>query len=110
MIEGYTVREELFRSKTRAVYRAVRDSDQAPVIIKSLLVGIATEEDVAAVRREFDILSKFLVDGVPRPVGILSDANGLNLILEDRGGSRLDEYLRTVGFDLAARLDIAIAI
>ena len=110
MIEGYTVREELFRSKTRAVYRAVCDNNHVPVIIKSLLAGIATEEDVAAVRQEFDILSNLSVDGVPKPFGILSDANGLNLILEDRGGSRLAEYIRTSNFDLAARLDIAIAI
>ncbi len=86
MIEGYTVREESFRSKRHTVYRGVRDSDQAPVIIKALLEGITTEEDVAAVRQGFDRLSKLPVNGALRPIGIVSDANGLNLILEDRGG------------------------
>lgn len=110
MIEGYTVREELFRGKRRAVHRAVRDSDQAPVIIKSLLVGLATEEDVAVVKPELDILSSLSVDGVPRAYGLVSDANGLNLILEDRGGSTLAEYIRSSSFDPAARLDIGIGL
>ncbi|MEA3242701.1 MAG: protein kinase, partial [Pseudomonadota bacterium] len=110
MIEGYSVQEELFRSKQRSICRGVRDSDQAPVIIKSLLVGIATEEDVAAVKHEFDILSTLSVEGVPKPFGLESDANGLNLILEDRRGSRLSNYIRTSSFDLATYLDIAIGI
>ena len=57
MLTGYTVREKLHDGNRRVVHRAVRDRDQAGVIIKSLQVAVATEEDVAAVRREFDILS-----------------------------------------------------
>ena len=110
MIEGYTVREELFRSERRAVYRGMRDSDQAPVIIKSLIAGIATEANVAAVRQEYDILSNLSVDGVPKPIELVSDAKGLNLILEDRGGARLAKYIHTSSSDLAAKLDIAIGI
>ena len=110
MLKGYTVYEELYRSQRRIVHRGVRDSDQEPVIIKSFLVGMATEEDVAAVKHEFDILSALSVNGVPRAYGLIPNANAFDLIFEDRGGSTLAEYIRSSSFDLDARLHIAVGI
>ena len=86
MLKGYTVHEELYRSQRRIVHRGVRESDQAPVIIKSFLMGMATEEDVAAVKHEFDILSALSVNGVPRAHGLAPNADAFDLIFEDRGG------------------------
>ena len=80
------------------------------VIVKSLRVAVATDEDVAAVRREFDILRSLDVDGVPKAHDLSSDANGFDLVLEDRGGAPLTEYIRSSTFDLEKRLDIAIAM
>ncbi len=110
MRKGYTVHEELFRSQRRIVHRGVRDSDQAPVIIKSFLVGMATEEDVAAVKHEFDILSTLSVDGVPRSYELIPNAHAFDLIFEDRGGSTLAEFIRSSDFDFESRLQIAIGI
>ncbi len=110
MFKGYTVHEELYRSQRRIVHRGVRDSDHAPVIIKSFLVGMATEEDVAAVKHEFDILSTLSVDGVPRAYGLIPNANAFDLIFEDRGGSTLAEFIRSSDFDLESRLHIAVGI
>ncbi len=110
MLDGYTGYEELFRSARRAVHRAVRESDRAPVIIKSLLVDIATEEDVVAIKHEFDILSGLSVDGVPKAYGLVSHAHAFDLIIEDRGGSTLAEYIRATPFDLGARLHRAIGL
>ncbi len=110
MLKGYTVHEELYKSQRRIVHRGVRDSDQAPVIIKSFLVGMATEEDVAAVKHEFDILAALSVNGVPRSYGLIPNANAFDLIFEDRGGSTLHDYIRSSSFDLEARLLIALGI
>jgi predicted ATPase/transcriptional regulator with GAF, ATPase, and Fis domain/tRNA A-37 threonylcarbamoyl transferase component Bud32 len=110
MPTGYTVHEKLHDGNRRTVHRAVRDRDQARVIIKSLEVAVATEQDVAAVRREFDILNSLDVDGVPEAHDLVSHANGFDLVLEDRGGTPLAEYMRSATYDLAKRLDIAIAV
>ena len=110
MLKGYTIQEELYRSQRRIVHRGVRDSDHAPVIIKSFLVGMATEEDVAAVKHEFDILSTLSVNGVPRSYGLIPNAHAFDLIFEDRGGSTLAEFIRSSDFDLESRLHIAIGI
>ena len=110
MLKGYSVQEELHKSQRRVVHRGLRDSDQAPVIIKSFLVGMATEEDVAAVKHEFDILSALSVNGVPRAYGLVPNANAFDLIFEDRGGSTLEEFIRSSSFDLEARLHIAVGI
>ena len=110
MLTGYTVREKLHDGNRRVVHRAVRDRDQAPVILKSLRVAVATEGDVAAVTREFDILRRLDVDGVPKAHDLSSNANGFDLVLEDRGGVPLAEYIRSSAFDLEKSLDIAIAV
>ena len=110
MLKGYTVHEELYRSQRRIVHRGVRDSDHAPVIIKSFLVGMATEEDVAAVKHEYDILSTLSVDGVPRTYGLIPNAHAFDLIFEDRGGSTLAEFIRSSNFDLEFRVHIAVGI
>ena len=110
MLKGYTVHEELYRSQRRIVHRGVRDSDHAPVIIKSFLVGMATEEDVAAVKHEYDILSSLSVDGVPRAYELIPNANAFDIIFEDRGGSTLAKFIRSSNYDLESRLHIAVGI
>lgn len=110
MRTGYTFHEKLHDGNRRIVHRAVRDRDQARVIIKSLQVAAATEQDVAAVRREFEILSSLNVEGVPEAHDLASDASGFDLVLEDRGGIPLAEYMRRATVGLAESLDIAIAV
>ena len=110
MLEGYEIECELYRGRRRVIWRAVRVQDRARLIIKSLLVDVATDEDVAAVRHEFDVLSHLTADGVPRVRDLLSDGSGFHLILEDKGGVTLAEYARTAPRDLAARLDVAIGL
>ena len=50
------------------------------------------------------------MEGVPRAYELLSRANGFHLILEDRGGTTLSDYIRTSNFDPEARLNIALAL
>ena len=110
VLEGYEIECELYRGRRRVVWRAVRVDDGSRHIIKSFLVDVATDEDVAAIRHEFDVLSHLTADGVPRVRGLLSDGSGFHLILEDKGGSTLAEYARTVPRDVVARLDVAISM
>ena len=89
MLEGYRVESEIYRGRRRVVRRVVREHDHVRLILKSLLVEAATDEDVAAAKREFDVLSALSVEGVPRVYGLLADATGFHLLLEDKQGVTL---------------------
>ena len=39
LLPGYTVTEEVYRSRRRVVYRATRDRDGAKVVLKTLVKG-----------------------------------------------------------------------
>ena len=105
---AYTLREELHRSTRRIVYRAVRDGDQCPLIIKSLQPGWASDQEVDALTREYKILSSLSIDGVPRAYDLVSHGDNIHLVLEDRGGSTLSEYMRSSKHDVKTGLHIAL--
>ncbi|WP_284615314.1 AAA family ATPase [Aquabacterium humicola] len=58
MIPGYRLGEPVHRGAARIVWRAVRESDGQPVIIKTLAAVFPNRTQVAALQREFQILQR----------------------------------------------------
>jgi predicted ATPase/class 3 adenylate cyclase len=114
MIPGYRIGEAIFRSRTRAVWRAARESDGLPVIIKTIDAEYPSRRQVAVLRREFRILERLQqVPGVIRAYALQAWGNGNSaLVLEPFGRSLA---LWTAQFPghrvpLARFLDLAIAL
>ena len=109
MLKRYSIRDEIYRGRTRVVFRAVCDADDTAVIIKTVGTDVPTEHDVAELRREYELLSSLSIDGVVKAHEFNSDAGAVQLVLEDRGGVTLAEHLRS-DLDLASRLRMAVEI
>jgi PAS domain S-box-containing protein len=107
VLPGYTLREKVYRGRRRAVYRATRTSDGAPVIIKTALDGPAGAERLA---REYELLRSLEIPTVPRALDLVRTVESLALVLEDKGQVRLKSLIPPGGLDLAWFLQLAIQL
>ncbi len=110
LIPGYQVVQELHRGKKRVIYRARREHDNKPVIVKTLLDDFPEAVDIAGVKREHEILQHLQIDGIARLYGLERQHNRLALILEDIGGESLRQLLDSQKIDFATSLNISMQL
>jgi PAS domain S-box-containing protein len=99
---GFEFREKLHEGRSTLVYRAIRRSDGAPVVLKMLKDAYATSEFLARFKREFEITASLRgpapteqgIDGVIAALGFDTVENLPSIILEDFGGVSLDFHHR----------------
>ncbi|MCB9569623.1 MAG: AAA family ATPase [Myxococcales bacterium] len=107
---GYELRELVREGRRTIVFRGRRLFDHRPVIVKCLRSEATTSRELARLRREYEILSRFDDDAVVRTLGIERIGGSLALILEDFGGTTLSELIRGDGLDVAIFLRLAIRL
>ncbi|MCI0691834.1 PAS domain S-box protein [candidate division KSB1 bacterium] len=110
LIPGYQIVQELHRGKRRIVYRARREHDDKPVIIKTALDDFPEAVDIAGLKREHEILQHLQIDGIARLYGLERQHDRLALILEDIGGEPLRSLIDSKEIDLTASLKIGIQL
>ena len=92
-----------------SVFRAVRVSDQCPVILKVLTSGYDTAEHRARLLRELTVTARFENREIVGAYGSTQHEGRLALLLEDFGGEALHRSLPP-GAELARILPIAVGI
>ncbi len=90
---GYDVQQEIYRGRRRVVWRGTRASDGLRVIIKTSADEYPVPAQVAALRREYAILTSLEFGGVARPVELLTHRDRVSLILEDAGDATLKSLI-----------------
>jgi len=92
---GFQVVSRLYRGQNYALSRAVRESDQQPVIIKQLNTDAITPDQISRLEHEYDLLQNIDRDsidqGVISPLQLTTIDNRPTLIFEDCGGIPLRE-------------------
>ncbi len=108
MIEltGYQVNEIIYESDRTVVYRAKRQANEQPVIIKTLKEDYPLPEEILRYRREYETTRKLDLEGIPRVTGLKKIKNRLALITEDIGGRDLKTVLLNQTFTLQQLLKI----
>ncbi len=107
---GFRIIELIHESSTTLVFRAERERDQRPVVLKILKRDASTPAAVAVYRHEHDVLESLRLPGVPEVLG-LEKVQGLPmLVLEDFGAESLGQLHRTQRLSLEATLSLAIRI
>ncbi|HEU4333262.1 MAG TPA: sigma 54-interacting transcriptional regulator [Candidatus Eisenbacteria bacterium] len=109
-VPGYSSQQELHRGRKCVVVRAIRDRDGLSVILKAPAEEFPKPEEIASLRREFEILTGLDAPGVARALGIEVVRDRPVLVLEDRGGAALKERLAAGPLDLSAFFDVAIPL
>jgi predicted ATPase/signal transduction histidine kinase len=109
-IPGYRITEALYTGSKTLVYRAVRESDQHPVVIKLLRQEYPPFRELLQFRNQYTIAKNLNLSGVIRFYSLENYRNSYILIMEDFGGISLKEYIATHRLNLEEFLEIALQI
>ena len=109
-LNGYRIVQELHSGVKSLVYRGYREADKQPVIVKLLKSEYPTLEEVTRLRNEYKIAQPLDSSSITKVYSLENYRNSFALILEDFGGSSLDQLLTNQTFPLTEVLRIAIVL
>ncbi len=107
-IAGYQIIEQLYSGSRTQVYRAVRQGDRLPVVIKLLKQEYPTFSELVQFRNQYAIAKNLDIPRIIKPYTLEPDRNGYALVMEDFGGISLREF--TQGRPLTLEQFFAIAL
>lgn len=110
-LPGYRILSKIYESSSSIVYRATRDEDGFPVILKVLRETYPSPEEIIRYRQEYRITGSLCeVPGIIRTYGLENYGNTLVMILEDFGAESLARLFQYRNFELADILGLASKI
>ncbi|MEG3840306.1 AAA family ATPase [Microcoleus sp. herbarium14] len=108
-IPGVVVGTLLYESANSLVYRAIREADKGPVILKLLKESYPTPQELLRYRTEYRITRELKEAGVVQVYDLQKYQNSLVIFVEDFGGESLKIWMQQRLFTLEEFLEIAIA-
>ena len=108
-IPGIAVQTLLYESANSLVYRAIREVDNQPLILKLLKDSYPTPQELVRYRTEYRITRELKEAGVVQVYELQKYQNTLVMYLEDFGGESLKIWMQQRKFTLEEFLQIAIA-
>ena len=88
-IPGYHINQQIYESDNTLIYRAHRESDTCPVILKLLKETSPSPERIAWLKREYTILRGLDIPGVIKAYSLEQEQHYWMIVLEDIGGTSL---------------------
>ncbi|MGK5093563.1 SpoIIE family protein phosphatase [Deltaproteobacteria bacterium TL4] len=111
-VPGYQIIEALYESSRSTIYRAFRDKDRNPVILKAMHPGHFFPKQTARLKHEYELTRVKHGDGIIQAYDLIHYQNQQILILEDIGGNSLKHFLanREHPLDLITFLRLSLKI
>jgi len=107
-LTGYHITETLHQGSKTVIYRATRQSDGLPVVLKMLANPFPRPLEIARLRREFDLLQGHAIEGVPEYLALENRDNRHFIVIRDSGGVPVRAFLGEAQKpDMGVFLDIA---
>lgn len=109
-VSGYTISEKIYESNRTLVYRATREQDRKPVVLKLLqeMDGIST--GLSKFEHEYKIAHTLALDGCVKAYHLGEEDGKKYLVMEDFGGEVLTDVLTKENLSLKERLQVAIKL
>ncbi|MEG4485238.1 AAA family ATPase [Microcoleus sp. D2_18a_B4] len=108
-IPGVAIVAVLYESVNSLVYRAIREADKGPIILKLLKENYPTPQELVRYRTEYRITQELKEPGVIQVYDLQKYQNSLVMFVEDFGGESLTIWMQQPSFTLEEFLQIAIA-
>ncbi|MBE9209720.1 AAA family ATPase [Nostoc sp. LEGE 06077] len=110
VIPGYQIISQFYSSARTRVYRAIREQEKLPVVIKILTSEHPSFNEILHFVNQYTISNNLHIPGIIHPISLEIYGNGYILVMEDRGEISLREYIKTTIFTLVEFLEIAIQL
>ncbi|UCF92964.1 MAG: AAA family ATPase [Desulfobacterales bacterium] len=88
-VKGYQILGRVYESNSSLVFRAVRESDGQPVVLKMLKPDYPSLTELNRYKQEYKIIRNLNVEGVIKAYGLEPYQKSLVIVLEDFGGESL---------------------
>ena len=108
-IAGVAAQTLLYESANSLVYRAIREADNQPIILKLLKESYPTPQELVRYRTEYRITQELKEPGVVQVYDLQKYQNSLVMFVEDFGGESLKFWMQQRSFTLEEFLLLAIA-
>ena len=109
-LAGYIQTDRLYAGTRTEVYRAIRESDKQPVIIKVLRHPRPNFNELVQFRNQYAIARHLEHPNILRPLALERYGNGYALIMPDSGADALANYWQKCSTSLSEFLKIAIQL
>ncbi len=109
-IPGYQIISEIYQSIHTIIYKALRESDRQPVILKSLRSEYPKLEQVTRLRQEYQLTKNLKIKGIVKALDLIAFDNKFALVLEDFNGISLQDYFLFHSFSIKEILQIGIQL
>ena len=93
MVSGYKTVEEIYSDEKTLAYKAIREKDQQPVILKLMQNPYPSFSEIAEFRNQYSIVKDLNIPGVAQVYSLENYRNGYALVMEDFGGIPLNEAI-----------------
>ncbi|WP_414528860.1 AAA family ATPase [Nodularia chucula] len=110
VILGYKITSQLYAGYKTLVYRAIREQDQLPVVIKLLTSEYPSFNELLQFRNQYTISKNLNIPGVIHPISLDFFGNSYILVMEDAGLISLVEYIKKIKISLGDFFTIAIQL
>ncbi len=90
---NYRISAQLYTGSKTLVYRAIREADQMPVVIKLLQQDYPTFNELLLFRNQYTIAKNLDLPGIVRPYSLEPYRNSYALVMEDFGGISLRDWI-----------------
>ena len=106
-MNDYHIINKIYESINSLVYRAIRNQDNQPVVIKILKEDYPTVSELIRYKQEYEIIRSLDLDGVVKAYDLQRYQNSLVMVLEDFGGESLKLWMAERKFTLEEFLILA---
>ncbi|MGB6295293.1 MAG: AAA family ATPase, partial [Rivularia sp. (in: cyanobacteria)] len=98
-ISGYRIIEQIHQSNQTLVYRAVREQDRKPVVIKLMRKEYPTSQEIAQFRNQYLLSNNLNTPSIVKSYSLENYNKSYALIMEDFGGIALSNEIKRWTFD-----------
>ena len=109
-MKDFQIIEKIYESDDSLIYRAIRKSDNLPIILKILKENYPTPAEFTRYKQEYETTRALNVDSIIKAYDLQRYENSLVIVLEDFGGQSLKLLLSQMQSSLENFLTIAIKI
>src|SRR5262245_51210368 len=107
---GYRITEHIHAGFRTTTYRAIKESDNRTVVIKTLKAEYPTLREVGRLKHEYEIAKELALPNIIQLYSLENYGNSLALVMEDVGGVALRDIIATRRLDLATFFTIALQL
>jgi len=109
-LPGYQLFDQIDESVKAIIYRGEREEDRQAVIVKVLRDEYPPLDEIARLKRDYEISKNLDLAGTLQPIAMESYRNSLALISSDPGGEFLNQFLSNKKLKLTQFLNVAIQL